>query len=143
MENKDRDEKGRFIEGNAAGSQFKPSSTDGTATEAGRKGGIASAEAKRERKHWREVLEELLSLPMEIKLPDKTSRQGTINEGLLIGQIQAAMKGNTNAAKFVASMLDEYVEKNETTLKGAQGFVVIASDDEQKELLEKLKQNDA
>lgn len=141
MENKDRDEKGRFIEGNKPkGAAIQGS---GKAAENGRKGGIASGEAKRERKHWREVLEELLSLPMEIKLPDKTSRQGTINEGLLIGQIQAAMKGNTNAAKFVASMLDEYVEKNETTLKGAQGFVVIASDDEQKELLEKLKQNDA
>ena len=57
-EKRQRDSKGRFVKGNEEGNRFK---SNGEATEAGRKGGIASQEAQHRRKLLRETLMEELS----------------------------------------------------------------------------------
>lgn len=57
-EGRKRDAKGRFVKGNTEGNRFK---SNGEATEAGRKGGIASQEAQHRRKLLRETLMEELS----------------------------------------------------------------------------------
>lgn len=79
--------------------------------EAGRKGGIASGEAKRRKKAMRERLEIILEMPLKsgknadiesIKnfaaLKDKNI---TVQDAMMIAQIQKALRGDTNAATFV------------------------------------------
>lgn len=79
--------------------------------ENGRKGGIASGEAKRAKKAMKERLEILLDMPLKsgkgvdietiqnfAKLKGKNI---TVQDALMIAQIQKALKGDTNAAVFV------------------------------------------
>lgn len=79
--------------------------------ENGRKGGIASGEAKRAKKAMRERLEILLELPMKDgkgadidKIKNFAALKGkniTVQDAMMIAQIQKALKGDTNAAAFV------------------------------------------
>lgn len=79
--------------------------------EAGRKGGIASGEAKRRKKAMRERLEILLELPMKDgrgtdieTIRNFAALKGkniTVQDAMMIAQIQKALKGDTNAAAFV------------------------------------------
>ena len=79
--------------------------------ENGRKGGIASGEAKRAKKAMRERLEILLELPMKDgkgadieKIKNFAALKGkniTVQDAMMIAQIQKALKGDTTAAAFV------------------------------------------
>lgn len=79
--------------------------------EAGRKGGIASGEAKRAKKAMRERLEILLELPMKSgkgadieTIKNFAALKGkniTVQDAMMIAQIQKALKGDTTAATFV------------------------------------------
>ena len=79
--------------------------------ENGRKGGIASGESKRAKKAMRERLEILLELPMKsgrgadiesIKnFAELKGKNITVQDAMMIAQIQKALKGDTNAASFV------------------------------------------
>ena len=79
--------------------------------EAGRKGGIASGEAKRAKKSMRERLEILLELPMKSRkgadleiIKNFAALKGkniTVQDAMMIAQIQKALKGDTTAATFV------------------------------------------
>lgn len=79
--------------------------------EMGRKGGIASGEAKRKKKAMRERLEILLDLPMKSgkgadieTIKNYAALKGkniTVQDAMMIAQIQKALKGDTNAAVFV------------------------------------------
>lgn len=79
--------------------------------ENGRKGGIASGEAKRAKKAMRERLEILLDLPMKEgkgtdieSIRNFASLKGkniTVQDAMMIAQIQKALKGDTTAAAFV------------------------------------------
>lgn len=79
--------------------------------ENGRKGGIASGEAKRAKKAMRERLEILLELPMKAgkgadieSIKNFAALKGkniTVQDAMMIAQIQKALKGDTNAAIFV------------------------------------------
>ena len=79
--------------------------------ENGRKGGIASGEAKRAKKAMRERLEILLELPMKAgksadieTIKNFAALKGkniTVQDAMMIAQIQKALKGDTNAAAFV------------------------------------------
>ena len=79
--------------------------------ENGRKGGIASGEAKRAKKAMRERLEILLELNLKsgrgadieaIKnFAELKGKNITVQDALMIAQIQKALKGDTNAAVFV------------------------------------------
>lgn len=81
------------------------------AAENGRKGGIASGVAKRKKKAMREVLEELLALPLnDLDAPEKVksfldfgkNKNVTIEQAVLMAQIvKAITKGDTKAAAFI------------------------------------------
>ena len=79
--------------------------------EMGRRGGIASGEAKRKKKAMRERLEILLELPVkngkaadieEIKsFAALKGKNITVQDAMMIAQIQKALRGDTTAAAFV------------------------------------------
>lgn len=85
--------------------------------ENGRKGGIASGEAKRKKKAMRERLEILLDLPMRSgkgtdldAIKNFAALKGkniTVQDAMMIAQIQKALKGDTNAAAFVRDTAGE------------------------------------
>ena len=79
--------------------------------ELGRKGGIASGKAKREKKALKERLEIILEMPL--KKGKETDIEAirsfaalkgkniTVQDAMLIAQVQKALKGDTTAAAFV------------------------------------------
>ena len=79
--------------------------------ENGRKGGIASGEAKRRKKAMKERLEILLELPLKSgretdleSIKNFAALKGkniTVQDALMLAQIQKALKGDTTAATFV------------------------------------------
>ena len=79
--------------------------------ENGRKGGIASGEAKRAKKAMKERLEVLLEMTMKSgkgtdieSIKNFAALKGkniTVQDAMMIAQIQKALKGDTNAAVFV------------------------------------------
>lgn len=79
--------------------------------ECGRKGGIASVEARRKKKAMRERLEILLELPMKSgkgvdieTIKNWAALKGkniTVQDAMMIAQITKALKGDTTAAAFV------------------------------------------
>lgn len=81
------------------------------AVENGRKGGIASAKAKREKKAMKETLETLLTMPLKAgrvadldtirNLAAIKGKNITVQEAIMLKQIQKAMKGDTKAAEYV------------------------------------------
>lgn len=85
--------------------------------ENGRKGGIASGEAKRKKKAMRERLEIILDLPIKSgkgadieSIKNFAALKGkniTVQDAMIIAQIQKALKGDTNAAIFVRDTAGE------------------------------------
>lgn len=79
--------------------------------ELGRRGGIASGEAKRKKKAMKERLEILLSMPLKKgkeadieairSFAALKGKNITVEDAMLIAQIQKALKGDTTAAAFV------------------------------------------
>ena len=110
MENKDRDEKGKFAKGRQ-GRSSEEARTNGA------KGGLASGEARRERKRLRELAEIIANETISTTMPDGSKRSTTFSEALIIGQYREAMKGKTEAAKFLATIMGDFVEKKEETVK--------------------------
>ena len=82
-----------------------------------RAGGIASGKARRAKKAFRETLETLLSMNMEngdgVEVDTITSFKGikgqniSVQEAILIAQIQKAMKGDTRAAEYVRDSIGQ------------------------------------
>lgn len=85
--------------------------------ENGRKGGIASGEAKRRKKAMRETLEILLAMPMKSgkqadiesirNFADLKGKNISVQEAMLIAMIQKAMKGNVLAAEYIRDTVGE------------------------------------
>lgn len=79
--------------------------------EIARKGGIASGKKRREKKAMKETLETLLQMPLksgkatdldEIKnIAALKGKNITVQEAIMLAQIQKAMKGDTKAAEYV------------------------------------------
>lgn len=87
---------------------IKPIRSSEEARERGRKGGIRSGEVRREKKAMRDVLQELLNMPIKnCKLDtfnslDKIKGKNiTAQQAMCAAMIQKAIKGDTEAAKFV------------------------------------------
>lgn len=82
-----------------------------------RKGGIASGKARREKKLMRETLDIILSMPMKNgKNADVESIRSfaalkgkniSVQEAILIAQVQKAMKGDTKAAEYVRDTIGQ------------------------------------
>ena len=86
-------------------------SSPSEARENGRKGGIASGKARREKKAMKDTLEALLSMPLKDgkcadveTIKDLATLKGkniTVQEAIMLAQIQKAMKGDTRAAEYI------------------------------------------
>lgn len=139
--NTDRDEKGKFAKGNKPKGAALQSRDEAAAN--GAKGGIASGKARRERKRLRELAEIIANEPINTKMPDGTSRNSTFGEAVIIGQYREAMKGKTEAAKFLATLLGDFVEKKEETLKAEvktdDSDFDLLTDDEKDEIVRKIQ----
>lgn len=85
--------------------------------ECGRRGGIASGEAKRRKKALKETLEVLLSMPIksgkaadieQIKnFAQLKGKNINVQEAMLVAMIQRALKGNVQAAEYVRDTVGE------------------------------------
>ena len=83
----------------------------------GRAGGIASGKERREKKMMRETLDMLLSMPLKNgKFADVESIRSfaalkgkniSVQEAILIAQVQKAMKGDTRAAEYVRDTMGQ------------------------------------
>ena len=83
----------------------------------GKKGGIASGKARREKKLMRETLDALLAMPIKNgKFADVDSIRNfaaikgkniSVQEAIMIAQIQKAMKGDTRAAEYVRDTIGQ------------------------------------
>lgn len=79
--------------------------------ENGRKGGIASGEAKRKKKAMRETLDVLLAMPMKSgkfadieaieNFAELKGKNINVQEAMIISMLQRAMKGDVKAAEFI------------------------------------------
>ena len=88
----------------------------------GRAGGIASGKARREKKLMRETLDIILSMPMKNgKYADVESIRSfaalkgkniSVQEAILIAQVQKAMKGDTKAAEYVRDTIGQKPGEN-------------------------------
>lgn len=82
-----------------------------SAVENGRKGGLASAKAKREKKAMKETFETLLAMPLKSgkaadveDIKNFAALKGkniTVQDAILLSMIQKALKGDVRAAEYV------------------------------------------
>ena len=87
------------------------------ARERGAKGGVASGKARREKKLMRETLETLLGMPLKNgksasvedirSLAAVKGKNISVQEAILIAQVQKAMKGDTRAAEYVRDTIGQ------------------------------------
>ena len=87
------------------------------AVENGRKGGIASAKAKREKKALKDTLEELLAMPIKDgksadidKIKSIAGIKGkniTMQEAIMVAMLNKAAKGDVRAAEYVRDTIGQ------------------------------------
>ena len=77
------------------------------ARELGRKGGKASGEARRRSKTFREAALAALQVEQDFNLPNGEKLHATARDGVVLGMLQAAQRGNPKAAKWLADILGE------------------------------------
>lgn len=85
--------------------------------EIAKKGGVASGKARREKKAMKDTLNDLLSMPLKSgKAADVESIKNlaalkgkniTVQEAIMLAQIQKAMKGDTRAAEYVRDTIGQ------------------------------------
>ena len=93
--------------------KLKPVRTKQEARERGRKGGIASGIARREKRTFRAMLEKLMDIPMEEL--EKVSPRLAICKGMIL----KAAAGDKQAADWVRDTVGEKpVDKAETEISG-------------------------
>lgn len=98
--------------------------TSEQAREYGRKGGLASAKKKKERKAFKESLEMLLQMPapevainqIRKQMPKIKNKDLNCQNAVLVGMVLAAIKGNVKAAEMIRDTIGEKpAEKVEAT----------------------------
>ena len=96
---------------------LKPVRSKSEARSRGKKGGIASGIARREKKTMREMASILLSMPLDEKTVDELEKipgfngiKGkniTVQDAILVAQAQKALKGDKGAAEFLRDTAGE------------------------------------
>ena len=105
--------------------------------EIAKKGGKASGEARRRKKTMKESLEVLLSMGIEAgkiidvedleAFPQLKGKNITVNDAIMVKQVQKALKGDQKAAEFVR---DSIGQKPDTAMKlGLDIPVLFAGED--------------
>lgn len=95
--------------------------TPSEAREIGRKGGIASGIARREKKQFRKTAQAILSMPISKgaidgyeSLESAVDSNVSVLEGIIIKQTKKALNGDTAAAKFLLEVSGEtQLQKND------------------------------
>jgi hypothetical protein len=82
--------------------------TSENAAENGRKGGIASGQARREKKAMRERIQELLEMSVSAgdiddftNIKDTKGKNLTVQDAIIVAQVQRALKGDIRAVEFL------------------------------------------
>lgn len=104
---------------NAELGQFK---SGAQAVENGRKGGIASGQAKREKKSMAELAAAMMSADLDQKTQDKYKKkfgallgeEKTVSSIMVAGQIKSALEGNTKAFNALTELSDRANQKGDT-----------------------------
>lgn len=87
--------------------------------EIARAGGIASGEARRRKRTLKEIAEMLANKTIDVPMPDGSKETMTYDAAIIHSQYQKAVtKGDTKAAKFLATLLGEFVERHEVETNG-------------------------
>ena len=121
MAERKRNAKGQFVKGNDIGQRFQ--STDGQAAEIGRRGGIASAEAKKRHKLLKEELRAILN-------EETTAGSGVTKMQAVIQNVlkNTLSKGRALDLKILAEILGE-MEIN-VNLNQAEKPIIVFDEDE-------------
>lgn len=92
-----------------------------TLSEYGRKGALKTAEIKRAKKNMRETLDVLLSMPLKrgdvISVEDieyfakLKGKNLTVEQAMLVAQIQKALKGDTKAMQLLVKLSGKDLEE--------------------------------
>lgn len=74
----------------------------------GKKGGIASGKARRDKKEMRELVQEILNMNVRSgkaedfqNLAESKGKNITVNQALVLAQVKKAMSGDTRAVEFL------------------------------------------
>lgn len=105
-----------------AGADNLRTPTTEEAREQGKKGGIASGKARREKKLIKETLETLLAMPLKSgKATDLDTIRNvaalrgknlTVQEAIVFAQVQKALRGDIRAAEFVRDTVGQSPQKS-------------------------------
>ena len=95
--------------------RFTSSQNREKAAAAGQKGGIASGKAKRAKKTMRELAKVMLDSKLDEKQAKAIKKLAgdldmddiTVSSAILAGQIKAAIGGNTRAAEYLQSLVEQ------------------------------------
>lgn len=107
-----------------------PVRSEEEAREKGRKGGIASGEARRKKKRMKEQLELLLSL--DVKHPNARSKMEALGideenmdnqMALLVSMLNEGIKGNVNAFNAIRDTLGENPNESEADEENISNFL--------------------
>ena len=114
--------------------------TSDEAREYGRKGGIASGEARRKRKALREDIQVMLEETVEFKDEDGKTIRKTLQEGIARKLIKQANEGNLKAIELIAKLLGEFEQKVklDADVRGVQ--VIVGNPETAEKLNEILEQ---
>lgn len=101
---------------------LKPVRTKSEARTRGKAGGIASGKARREKKLFKETMESILSMSLKSgkdmsveEVSNFASIKGqniSVQEAILIAQVQKAMKGDTKAAEYIRDTIGQKPKDN-------------------------------
>lgn len=105
-------------------------------SECGRKGAMASKEAKRKKKYMKEVLDVLLDMPLKKGKHNDVEdirnfaaikgKNLNVQEAIMIAQVQKALKGDTNAIQFIR---DTIGQKQIENINLSAGVPIVIKDD--------------
>lgn len=107
---------------NSEQNQFK---SGAKAVESGRKGGIASGKAKREKRTWRQIAETIGQMQLHNKKQIQSVKdflgeltgEATHDDAVIASAYEQAATGNVNAMRFIADLKGEIVNKQEIEQK--------------------------
>jgi hypothetical protein len=101
--------------------QFDSKQSRTKAAENGRKGGIASGKAKREKRTWRQIAETIGQMQLHNKKQIQSVKdflgeltgEATHDDAVIAAAYEQAATGNVNAMRFIADLKGEITQKIE------------------------------
>lgn len=107
----------------------------------GRKGGIASGEARRRNRTLREIAQLLSDRIVPVTCIDGATEEMTYDAAVIYRQYQKAIDGDTTAAKFIAELMGELKTNNVPAVEGG-GITVVVRNEDDKKMIEGIKDLD-